>query len=296
MSEAGNRLVEENKDEEFWEADSGATQRMTSSSAHFQEYQLASPSDQVETADGKLLRVAGYGRLQLLVDQECGDFTGATEELELTRVARIPQLGQHNLLSATELSRALDAPLRIYPAAAVIRASQNAQSITFRRLQASSNLQQVKVRRRSAYSCNNTLHSSSATLLTSRTSSRDIMEFHRVLGHPGEEITRNTAKMAGIRLTGVWTPCTSCSEARVRRYSVPKTTDTRANSRAERIYVDLAGPFPEPSLSGNRYTLLCVDDYSRFKFIRFLKHKDQAAGALMDIIASKFRQPALRSA
>ncbi|CAN0075317.1 unnamed protein product, partial [Sphacelaria rigidula] len=294
MSKASNRLVEENKDEEFGVADSGATQHMTSSSAYFQEYQPASPSDQVETVDGKLLRVAGYGLLQFLVDQECGDFTGATEELELARVTYVPQLDQHKLLSATELSRAPGAPLRIYPAAAAICASQDAQSLTFRRLQASSNLQQVKLRRRPAEPRNHTKHSSSATLLSSKTSSRNKMEFHGALGHSGEEITRNTAKMAGIRLTGEWQPCTSCSEARVRRYSVPNTTETRAKSRAGRFYVDLAGPFPKPSLSGKRYAMLCVDDYSHFKIVRFLKHEGQAAGALIDIIASHISPAGLK--
>ena len=120
------------------------------------------------------------------------------------------------------------------------------------------------------------------------------MEFHCAFGHPGEEITRNTAKMAGIRLIGEWQQCIPCSEARVRRYSVPKTTETRAKSRAGRFYVDLAGPFPEPSLSGNRYTMLCVDAYSRFKIVRFLKHKNQVAGALEDIIASHISPAGLK--
>ena len=31
--------------------------------------------------------------------------------------------------------------------------------------------------------------------------------------------------------------------------------------------------------------MLCVDDFSRFKFIRFLKHKNDATTALQSIIA-----------
>ncbi|CAM9447630.1 unnamed protein product [Sphacelaria rigidula] len=40
--------------------------------------------------------------------------------------------------------------------------------------------------------------------------------------------------------------------------------------------------------------MLCVDDYSRFKIVHFLKHKDQAAGALMDIIASHISPAGLK--
>ena len=40
--------------------------------------------------------------------------------------------------------------------------------------------------------------------------------------------------------------------------------------------------------------MLCVDDYSRFKIVRFLKHKNQVAGALEDIIASHISPAGLK--
>ena len=40
--------------------------------------------------------------------------------------------------------------------------------------------------------------------------------------------------------------------------------------------------------------MLCVDDYSRFKIVRFLKHKNQVAGALEDIIASHISPTGLK--
>ena len=39
------------------------------------------------------------------------------------------------------------------------------------------------------------------------------------------------------------------------------------------------------SLGGNRYTILCVDDFSRFKFLRFLKHKSGVAKELRELVA-----------
>ncbi|CAM9548198.1 unnamed protein product, partial [Ascophyllum nodosum] len=52
--------------------------------------------------------VAGYGRLRLLVDQDNGPFKGATQELTLDRVAYVPKLGRHNLLSTKRLTTAFD--------------------------------------------------------------------------------------------------------------------------------------------------------------------------------------------
>ena len=113
------------------------------------------------------------------------------------------------------------------------------------------------------------------------------MESHRLLGHPSEEITRGTARMSGVPLTGTWRPCVQCSESRVRRYAVPKSTESRANERAERFFIDITGPFHATSLGGNRYAMLCVDDFTRFKIFRFLKHKSDAAKDLRELVAEQ---------
>ena len=39
------------------------------------------------------------------------------------------------------------------------------------------------------------------------------------------------------------------------------------------------------SLCGNLYAMLCVDDFARFKFIRFLKHKSDAVKELREFVA-----------
>ena len=76
-----------------------------------------------------------------------------------------------------------------------------------------------------------------------------------------------------------------CSKSRVRRYTVPKSTESRANERAQRFFIDNTGTFHATSLGGNRYAMLCVDDFTRFKFIRFLKHKSGAAREHRELVA-----------
>ena len=42
---------------------------------------------------------------------------------------------------------------------------------------------------------------------------------------------------------------------------------------------------PVTSLGGSKYVMICVDDFSRFQIVRFLKKKSDAVAALRNIIA-----------
>ena len=85
---------------------------MTQDATGLENYVPASPGDQVRSAGGVLLPVAGYGRLNLLVDQGGGTFQGTSREFTFDRVAHVPGLGRHNLISTRWLGEVLDAPVR----------------------------------------------------------------------------------------------------------------------------------------------------------------------------------------
>lgn len=42
------------------------------------------------------------------------------------------------------------------------------------------------------------------------------------------------------------------------------------------MHGDICGPITPPTLAGNKYFLLLVDDFSRYMCIVLLKHKDDA--------------------
>ena len=65
--------------------------------------------------------------------------------------------------------------------------------------------------------------------------SRDVMEIHRMLAHPSEDITRKTAEMMGIETTGQWGACATCFQAKAKRHAVPKKTDERASVWTRKI-------------------------------------------------------------
>ena len=104
----------ERHEDKYWVADGGATENMTQDSSNLEHYTPAPIGDEVESLCGVFLSVAGYRRLRLLVDQDNETFKEAMRELSLDRVARVPKLGRHNLLSTNWLSTAFDATMRVY--------------------------------------------------------------------------------------------------------------------------------------------------------------------------------------
>ena len=197
---------------------------MTQDPTGLEDYTPAPAGDRVESAGGTLLPVAGYGHLRLLVDQGNDNFTNSTRQLTLKHVAHVPNLGQHNLLSTKRLAQFFDAPMRVYPAAAVIRPRRGGKPLLFRPLRPENGLLEIRVRRHVAAKSSLAKPPTATALAATQRHPRDIMEFHQVLGHPAEQITRDTARMAGVQLSGIWRPCVHCSESRVRRYAVPKST------------------------------------------------------------------------
>ena len=75
------------------------------------------------------------------------------------------------------------------------------------------------------------------------------------------------------------------------RHIVPKSTESRAEKRAGRVFIDLAGPFHVESLAGSRFAMLCVDDFSRYRIVAFIAKKSDATAVLRVIIA-KYVAPA----
>ena len=71
--------------------------------------------------------------------------------------------------------------------------------------------------------------------------SRDVMEVHRMLAHPREDITRKTAEMMGIETTDQWRACEPCFQAKGKRHAVPKHTDKRASVKGHRFFVVVRG-------------------------------------------------------
>lgn len=55
-----------------------------------------------------------------------------------------------------------------------------------------------------------------------------------------------------------------------------RTDEIQTKWFLELLHMDLMGPFQVQSYGGKKYVLVCVDDFSRFTWVKFMRHKSEA--------------------
>ncbi len=108
---------------------------------------------------------------------------------------------------------------------------------------------------------------------------KDITTLHRRLGHPSAEITRTEAVRLNIPTTGweLLRDCDACRRGKARHQSVGEGPRDRAEVPGQRIFVDMWGPSPSPSLGGMSRATLFLDDASDFATVTYSQGKDSVS-------------------
>ena len=76
--------------------------------------------------------------------------------------------------------------------------------------------------------------------------------------------------------------CDSCQKGKMHKSS-HRSKDVISTKRPlELLYIDLFGPSRIASLNHSKYALVIVDDYSRFTWTLFIRHKDETFGKFTD--------------
>ncbi|KAD4982647.1 hypothetical protein E3N88_19318 [Mikania micrantha] len=105
-------------------------------------------------------------------------------------------------------------------------------------------------------------------------------KWHARLGHINFETMKLMAhKRMTAGLPTIAHPnrfCDSCLIGKQTRTTFPKATLYRANKTLELVYGDLCGPISPPTLAGNEYIFVIIDDYSRYMWTFMLKRKVDA--------------------
>ena len=223
---------------EEWESDSGATFHMSHTRAGMSAYKKASPGTNVEIDDGNILPVDGFGRIEVDLDQP----GRTTKMVKMDDVAYVPGLSR-NLLSTVKAGEQWGKPLIYYRNKATL-GFPGEEPLVFkfcprRGLFSATGARRIP-RQEAALEANLTENglvkiASGTALAMSAGASRDVMEVHRILAHPSEDITRKTAEIMGIETTGQWGACETCFQAKAKRHAVPKKIDERASVRTRKI-------------------------------------------------------------
>ena len=104
--------------------------------------------------------------------------------------------------------------------------------------------------------------------------------WHKRLGHICFENLTKIASTKAVRdIPHITKPsnsiCDSCQKGKQTRTSF-KTKEHHTRKPLELVHTDLCGPVRTQSMYGERYFMLCIDDYSRMTWVSFLKHKSKA--------------------
>lgn len=190
---------------------------------------------------------------------------------------------RHNPLLAAQLSARFEHPMQLWPRASVFRCPCDAKFVVFRK--SAQGVFEATVRRSAIV-----YQAPAKSLVAAKPMICNIMACHRLAICPGKDITRRTV----LQLTGKGNACENCSEAPIMRYAVPNFTETQADRRAGRVFIDLAGIFHEENLVRSRFAMLCLDDSLLYKIAPFLAKKSDATVVLRVIIASYFAPAGLK--
>ena len=100
-----------------------------------------------------------------------------------------------------------------------------------------------------------------------------IWKFHQMTGHAGEHLMKTTADYTGIKVTGNFEPCETCTKAKIRQANVPKKKEKQVpSSPGYRLFIDISS-FKHESMGGKRHWLIVVDEFSDCSHSFFLKRK-----------------------
>jgi len=69
-------------------------------------------------------------------------------------------------------------------------------------------------------------------------------------------------------------PCDVCQFARQRKLAFVSST-TKSMQIFELLHVDIWGPCSTTSITGYKYFLTIIDDFSQFTWIKLMKHKNE---------------------
>ena len=233
-------------EQQEWILDSGCTTHMTFDRGHFTKY--SRDSGTVTIADGKALRVYGKGTIEIPIQGKLTTITG---------VVYVPDIS-YNLLSISELT------------ARGMTCQFGKESATLLR-----NGAILATARKKGMTYVLKAHSDEGALPAARVTESTSVLWHERLGHPGER-KLELAKRGCIE--GV--PQTArhplaCEVCRTTKSTSDRSTSPtkRALEALNRVYVDFWGPYPTPTLGGNRYMLTITDDFSRKSWIYLAKER-----------------------
>lgn len=108
-------------------------------------------------------------------------------------------------------------------------------------------------------------------------SNDELVLWHKRLGHVNlknlMKLSKNSLVEGLPKFSKTDFSCDSCSKGKMIKSSFKSINDISTSSPLELLHMDLFGPSRTLSLGGKRYVFVIIDDFSRFTWVIFLRHK-----------------------
>ena len=240
--------------------DSGCSVHMTGNKSLLSEFEeKAGPS--VSYGDGNIGQTLGYGKIII-------------GNVIIEQVALVKGL-KHNLLSVSQITdRGYHVIFYDSHCEVVSKASGKVALTGYRH----GNIYEARI-------LSNT--DGPATCLISKASVDESWNWHKKLSHLNFNNINELVKKDLVRglPKALYTPdglCDACQKAKQRRTSFKSKAESSINEPYHMLHLDLFGPVNIMSINKKRYTLVIVDEYTRFTWVYFLHRKDETSDILMD--------------
>jgi hypothetical protein len=249
------------RDHDFFLCDSGATSHMTNNIDGM--FDLKEINKTVQVGNGNIVKATMVGKIKTTVQS----VEGKELSVVLNNVTLVPDL-KFNLLSVGKLSK-------------------KGVSVIYNKNGAHMKLKEDQVQLKEMGNGNvyglviNRMMEAAPALDVGK--SITMQQAHSLFGHIGEEATRKTASVYGIKVTGTMELCDACALAKGKQKNVGKETTTIAAKQGERLYIDI-GSVKAVSIGGSKFMVMIVDDYSRMKWSRFIKSKSELTSVIVPLL------------
>nr|GFA62620.1 putative ribonuclease H-like domain-containing protein [Tanacetum cinerariifolium] len=167
-----------------------------------------------------------------------------------------------------------------YDCNAAMHADCNSYDVDVNDLEDSSNIPTIAL---------NEVASNSSTCLLAKASSSQSWLWHQRLSHLNFATINNLVKnnlVQGLPKMKFEKDhlCSMCKQGNIHQKHHKSKMAFASNKPLYLLYMDLCGPMRVQSISGKRYVLVVVDDYSRYTWVFFLHSKGEASEVIISFI------------
>ena len=233
-----------------WIIDSGASDHMTFDKSFFSSLS-PSPIQEVSNANGVSFPVLGIGSIQV------------TPTLVLNNVLYVPALS-HHLLSVSELNSQSKCSVTFFP-----------MYVIFQDLSTQAVIDRGDLRGRlfhldCMYSGETRAPSPTVALTLNSDRVKQIWLWHRRMGHPSFGVMKKSMPSLFVGIKESSLHCETCVFAKSHKSSYSPSLSS-SSAPFELIHSDVWGPSKNLTLTGMKYFVLFIDDFTRLSWVVLLK-------------------------